>query len=371
MCTIRYPFLDLGKVNGRYADEIKGVCAKVIDGGRYIGGKEVEKFEEKLARYVGSKHAIGVGCGLDALRLILLGYIALGQLREGDEVIVPSNTYIATILAVSTSRLKPVLVEPSKTTFNINPYLIEQAITPRTKAIITVHLYGRPSYDDDLADVASRYGLKIIEDNAQAIGASVNGVKTGHLGCAAAFSFYPTKNLGALGDGGAVTTDDDELAAIIRRLRDYGRTENPYENDIQGFNSRLDTMQAAVLDLKMLYIDEENASRRCLASVYDKEIDNHLVTTPDPGPDYHVYHQYVVRVKNRDRFRQFLLDRGIETAVHYPVPPHRQKCYPELHGINLTIAARLAEEVVSLPISPAYISVDDARAIAYVINSFR
>lgn len=371
MCSIRYPFLDLSKVNGRYADEIKGVCAKVIDEGRYVGGREVEKFEEKLAKYVGAKHAVGVGNGLDALRMILLGYIALGQLKEGDEVIVPSNTYIATVLAVSTSRLKPVLVEPSKTTYNINPYLIEQAITPRTKAIITVHLYGRPSYDEDLADVASRYGLKIIEDNAQAIGANVKGVKTGHLGCAAAFSFYPTKNMGALGDGGAVTTDDDELASIIRSLRDYGRTADAYTNDIQGFNSRLDTIQAAVLNLKMLYIDEENSLRRTLAAVYDESIDNHLVTTPDPGPDYHVYHQYVIRVADRDRFRQFLLDRGVETAVHYPRPLHRQKCYPEFANLNLTIADKLAQEVVSLPISPSYISTDDAKAIAYVINSFR
>ncbi|MBD5266651.1 MAG: aminotransferase [Bacteroides sp.] len=367
----RYPFLDLGLVNRRYSDELKHICARVIDSGRYVGGSEVTDFENHLSEYTGADYCVGVGNGLDALRLILRAYKELGVMNDGDEVIVPSNTYIATVLAITDNRLVPVLVEPSIDTYNIDESLIESRITERTKAILTVHLYGLPAYSARMKDIAEKYGLKIIEDNAQGIGAHSEGIMTGNMGDAAAFSFYPTKNLGALGDAGAVTTSDVRLADAVRALGNYGSLRQ-YDNIYQGVNSRLDPIQAAMLSFKLNYIDEENEKRRQLASVYDRMIVNPAVTLPVDGGKYHTYHQYVVRVKERDRFREFLAENGVETAIHYPKALHRQKCYEaQLGALHLPIAEKIAAEVVSLPISPSCTTAEDAADIAAIINDFK
>lgn len=366
----KYTFLNLGKVNARYAHLLKDACNRVIDGGQYIGGEEVSLFEKELATYTGTRHAIGVSNGLDALRLIFRCYIQQGVMSPGDEVIVPSNTYIASILAVTDNGLKPVFVEPDLTTYNLDSSLLERAITQHTKAILTVHLYGLPCYDKIMADIARRYNLKIVEDNAQAYGASIGNALTGALGDAAAFSFYPTKNLGALGDAGAVTTNDTDLAEAIKAMRNYGSLRQ-YHNIYSGLNCRLDPIQAAMLRAKMPFVDDENNSRRAIAHVYDDLINNPLVMTPNTKEGYrHVYHQYVIRVDNRDHFRQYLADHGVETAIHYPTPPHRQPCYMAYSHLNLPIADCIANEVVSLPITPACTGIDDAKEIAGIINNY-
>lgn len=367
-----YPFLDLGKVNAPYAAALKDACARVIDSGRYIGGTEVEELEHELAGLVGTRHVVGVASGLDALRLTLMAWIELGRMSPGDEVIVPANTYFASVLAVSTAGLKPVLVDADASTHNIDTSLLEMALTPRTRGIMPVHLYGRPAWDNRIADFASANGLLVIEDVAQAIGASLaDGRRCGALGDAGCFSFYPTKNVGALGDAGAVTTDDIELVDMLRSLRNYGAGSRPYYFDHLGANSRLDPIQAAMIRVKLAHTDEENDRRRAIAAIYDTEIANPLVLKPEAGPDRHVYHQYVVTAPWRDELRSYLLSRGVETLVHYPCPPHRQKCYPDLADCNMPVAERLAREVVSLPVSPACTSVDDAREIASIINEFR
>ena len=367
---IRYPFLDLAKVTASYACELKEACNRVIDSGRYIGGEEVETFETMLASSCGAAYAVGVANGLDALRLILRGYIELGEMKPGDEVIVPSNTYIATVLAVTDMGLTPVFVEPSLVTMNIDDTLIEAAVTPRTRAILTVHLYGQPAYSRLMRDIAARHGLKVIEDNAQAIGASVDGMSTGHLGDAAAFSFYPTKNIGAIGDAGAVTTDDSRLADAVRALANYGSSRR-YHNIYQGYNSRLDTIQAAMLKVRLARLEEETEGRRAIAAVYGGNIVNDRVILPAEVTGRHVWHQYVVRVADRDRFRAYMLDHGVGTDVNYPLPPHRQPCYKEYSGLSLPIADKLASEVVSLPVNPACTSPDDALAISEIVNNYR
>ena len=366
---IKYPFLDLSKVTRPYASELKEACCRVIDSGRYVGGDEVESFERLLADSCGAGYAVGVANGLDALRLILRGYIELGIMSPGDEVIVPSNTYIATVLAVTDMGLKPVFVEPSLATMNIDDTLIEAAVTSKTRAIMTVHLYGQPAYSTIMADVAQRHGLKLIEDNAQAIGASVDGISTGHLGDAAAFSFYPTKNIGAIGDAGAVTTDDRELASAVRALANYGSSRR-YHNIYQGYNSRLDTLQAAMLKVRLAHLDEETEGRRAIASVYGECISNPGVILPRELTGRHVWHQYVVRVSDRECFRAYMNDCGVGTDVNYPLPPHRQPCYMEYSGLSLPIADRLAAEVVSLPVNPACTSLDDAREISEIVNNY-
>lgn len=366
----KYPFLDLSKVTLPYAAELKEACCRVIDSGRYVGGEEVESFERALAKSCGAKYAVGVANGLDALRLILCGYIELGVMSPGDEVIVPSNTYIATVLAITDMGLKPVFVEPSLVTMNIDDNLIEASVTKRTRAIMTVHLYGQPAYSRLMADIARRHGLKIIEDNAQAIGASVDGVSTGHLGDAAAFSFYPTKNIGAIGDAGAVTTGDRELAAAVRALANYGSSRR-YHNIYQGYNSRLDTIQAAMLKVRLAHLEEETEGRRALADIYGSCITNPDVILPREITGRHVWHQYVVRVADREGFRKYMLDNGVGTDVNYPLPPHRQPCYKEYSEIHLPIADRLASEVVSLPVNPACTSLDDAREISKIVNDYR
>lgn len=369
MSKLKYPFLDLGTVNAAYADGLKAAACRVIDSGRYVGGGECEAFEKQLARHTGTKYAVGVSNGLDALRLILRAYMALGKLAKGDEVIVPANTYIATVLAITDAGLTPVFVDADLSTLNIDTSLIERAVTPRTRAIVTVHLYGRPAYDDVMASVARRHGLLIIEDNAQAIGADVDGTKTGALGDAAAFSFYPTKNVGAIGDAGAVTTNDNALADAVRALANYG-SDTRYHNIYQGFNCRLDPIQAAFLRLKLDDIDTETRHRRALAAIYDAEIGNALVGKPRlNAPDNCVWHQYVVRVGNRDKFRTYLTANGVGSDVHYAVPPYLQPCYKQYSHLHFPVTEQLAAEVVSLPISRCT-GADDARAIAAIINAY-
>ncbi len=375
MSEMRYPFLDLATVNAPYADELRRAALRVVDSGRYIGGCEVEAFEAALARNTGVPYAVGVSNGLDALRLIFRACIELGRLRLGDGVIVPANTYIASVLAVTDCGLTPVFVEPDERTLNLDTSLVEKALDENVKAILTVHLYGRACYDSTLADVARRYGLIVVEDNAQAIGADASVAspagtyRTGSLGDAAAFSFYPTKNVGALGDAGAVTTRDPEIANVVRALANYG-SDRRYHNIYEGFNCRLDPIQAAFLNVKLKYIDIETAHRRKIASVYNDNIVNPLVVKPQKdSPDKSVWHQYVVCCAERSRLRDYLSENGVATDIHYAVPPHRQPCYARFSGLDLPVTDRLAGEVLSLPVS-ACTSPDNALAISQIINDF-
>lgn len=365
----RYKFLDLGEVNGPLLPEISAAVNRVVGGGRYVGGPENESFERELAQSVGADYAVGVSNGLDALRLILRAYMEEGFLQSGDEVIVPSNTYIATILAILDNGLKPVLVEPRIDTLNLDSERIEAAVTERTRVIMTVHLYGRVAYDERMQSVADKYGLRIVEDNAQAIGARyADGRMTGTLGHAAAFSFYPTKNIGAMGDAGAVTTGDVATAARVRALANYG-TDRTYHNIYKGLNCRLDPIQAAILRVKLPGLEEESERRRRLADVYLKEISNPEIRLPKSGKGNMVWHQFVVMTPEREQFREFLSKNGVETAVHYPTAPHRQPCMKEYEHLPLPLAEQIAAEVVSLPVS-ACTSETDAREIAGIINKF-
>lgn len=369
-------FLDLQKINAQYATELKQAASEVIDSGWFLLGEKVNHFETKLANYIGAKNAIGVANGLDALRLILKAYIDLGIMSEGDEVIVPANTYIASVLAITDNRLKPVLVEPSALSYNIDIDLIEKNITSKTKSIMIVHLYGQVCWDEKLVALAKKYNLKIIEDNAQAIGAEWNGIKTGNLGDAAGFSFYPGKNLGALGDAGAVTTNDDVLANHIRALGNYGSNKK-YVNEFQGLNSRLDEIQAAFLEVKLNYIDTENQYRRGLAHLYLEGIKNSKVSLPFPinsnfsvvENKEHVWHLFVIRTKERAKLQDYLTNNGIQTLIHYPIPPNKQLAYKEMNGIDYPITNDIHNEVLSLPISPVMSSEEVAKIIE-VINTF-
>lgn len=375
MSQMRYPFLDLGRVNAPYSDELRRAALRVVDSGRYVGGPEVTLFENELARVTGVPYAVGVSNGLDALRLIFRAYMELGRLRRGDGVIVPANTYIASVLAETDCGLEPVFVEPDERTLNLDTLLVEQALNDNVKAVLTVHLYGRPCYDGVLADVARRHNLIIVEDNAQAIGAdasvpsSAGTYRTGSLGDAAAFSFYPTKNAGALGDAGAVTTRDEELANAVRALANYG-SDRRYHNIYEGLNCRLDPIQAAFLNVKLKYLDRETAHRRELAAVYNDNIANPLIVKPLlDNPDGSVWHQYVVRCACREEFRNYLTENGVGTDIHYAVPPHRQPCYARYSALSLPVTDRLAAEVVSLPVSSCT-SPDDAFEISQIINDF-
>jgi dTDP-4-amino-4,6-dideoxygalactose transaminase len=345
------PFLDLGEVNAPYADELKVAVNRVIDSGWYVLGEEVAAFEREFATWCGVRHAVGVGNGLDALSLILRAYIDLGVLAEGDEVIVPANTFIASFLAVSANRLVPVPVEPDAETFNLDPARVEAAVGPRTRAIVAVHLYGRLADMPALADIARRRGLLLIEDAAQAHGASRDGHKAGSLGDAAAFSFYPGKNLGALGDGGAVVTDNETLAMRVLGLRNYGSLEK-YRHAYQGINSRLDEMQAAMLRVKLRHVDADNARRREVARVYQETIHHPSIQLPATGPEEgHVWHLFVVRSAWRDALQAQLARAGVQTQVHYPIPPHRQLAYAHLRYLRLPVTERIHEEVLSLPMA--------------------
>ncbi|WP_114319351.1 DegT/DnrJ/EryC1/StrS family aminotransferase [Xanthomonas campestris] len=359
------PFLDLRAVNARYADALKAAAARVIDSGWYVLGQELAAFEEEFASYCGVQQAVGLGNGLDALSLILRAYRELGVLREGDEVIVPANTFIATFLAISHNHLVLVPVEPDPQTFNVDPCRVERAIGPRTRAILAVHLYGQLADMPALQTLAHRYGLLLIEDAAQAHGASRDGVRAGAFGDAAAFSFFPTKNLGALGDGGAVVTSDPRLAERVRALRNYG-SEVKYQHLFQGVNSRLDELQAAFLRVKLGYLDEEAAQRRAVAQRYLQEIDHPWITLPPVAhAEQHVWHLFVVRSQRRDALQSHLQHLGIQTQIHYPVPPHLQPAYAMLGDTCLPISEQLHREVLSLPMSPA---LDDA-AVSRVITA--
>jgi dTDP-4-amino-4,6-dideoxygalactose transaminase len=363
-------FLDLQKINAQYSDELKQAAAEVIDSGWYLLGERVRRFETNLAAYVGAKHAVGVANGLDALRLILKAYIEMGFMKEGDEVIVPANTFIASILAITDNRLKPVLVEPDINTYNLDISLIEQNITERTRAIMVVHLYGQVCWNEELEIIAQRHNLKIIEDNAQAIGAIWKGKKSGSLGDAAGFSFYPGKNLGALGDGGAVTTNDEQLAEIVRAMGNYG-SKIKYVNDYQGLNSRLDEIQAAFLDIKLKYIDNENQRRREIAQFYCKNITNPDIILPNINNSSlaHVWHLFVIRHPKRDALQKYLSDHGIQTLIHYPIPPHKQQAYKELNTMSFPITEQIHREVLSLPISQI-LKDEEIGKVVSIINKY-
>ncbi|TDS13691.1 DegT/DnrJ/EryC1/StrS family aminotransferase [Sphingobacterium paludis] len=363
-------FLDLQKINLQYQSEIESKIIDVFRSGWYLLGNEVKLFENNLANYIGATHAIGVANGLDALRLIFRAYIELGVMQVGDEVIVPSNTYIASILAISDNGLIPVLVEPDMETYNLDLDKIEGNITERTKAILLVHLYGAAVFSNDLVALADRYGLKIVEDNAQAIGAEWKGVKTGNLGDAAGFSFYPGKNLGALGDAGAVTCKDTNLASTIRAIANYGSNQK-YVNMYQGLNSRLDEIEAAVLDIKLKYIDQENSVRRSIAKRYINEIKNGNLILPalPNNENSHVWHLFVIRSAQRDDLQKYLLDNDIQTLIHYPIPPHKQKAYEEWNDLSYPISEQMHNEVLSLPISPV-MEGSEVEKVIDVVNNF-
>ena len=361
-------FLDLKAVNAQYRSELIEACTNVIDSGWYIQGPQVEAFEREFADYCGTKHCIGVANGLDALTLTIRAWLELGKLKEGDEVIVPANTYIASILAITENRLTPVLVEADVQSYNLNPNLIEQAITSKTKMILPVHLYGQLADMLAIMDIAKRHNLLVLEDSAQAHGVSINGKKSGNWGDASGFSFYPGKNLGALGDAGAVTTNDDELAQVIRALGNYG-SHKKYENLYKGINSRLDEMQAAILRVKLRYLDNEIAKRKEIANYYFKNIKNENIVLPIITTDS-AWHLFVIRTKNRDELQKYLLDNGIQTLIHYPIPPYKQKAYKELENQSYPLTEIMRKEVLSLPIS-SVMNEDDAQVVIESINTFQ
>lgn len=363
-------FLDLQKVNAQYREELKKVASEVIDSGWYLLGERCKDFENKLAEYTGTNHAIAVANGLDALRIILRAYIELGYMKEGDEIIVPANTYIASILAITENRLTPVFVEPSIGTYNLDFDKIESKITSKTKALMVVHLYGNVCWSKQLEYLAKKYDLKIIEDNAQAIGAAFKGKKTGNLGDAAGFSFYPGKNLGALGDSGAVTTSDSKLAETIRAIANYGSNQK-YVNTFTGLNSRMDEIQAAFLTVKLKYIDTENNIRREIAKYYIENIKNDKITLPI-YPEFHenhVWHLFVIRTNERDKFQKYLANHNIQTIIHYPIPPHKQNCYLKYKNEHLPITEEIHNSIISLPISPV-MSMGEVETIVNLINEY-
>jgi len=368
-------FLDLKKINESFEPELSVAIKKVLDSGWYLLGDEATRFEEEYAKFIGTRHCIGVANGLDALRIILKAYIEMGQMEEGDEIIVPANTYIASILAITDNRLTPVLAEPSIDTYNIDPLRIEELISPRTRGIMTVHLYGRNSMTEEIASIAKKYNLVLIEDNAQAQGCYHGMARTGSLGDAAGHSFYPGKNLGALGDAGAVTTNDDELAAVVRAIGNYG-SQIKYENLYKGLNSRLDEIQAAVLRVKLRRLDRDNHRREEIARLYNSQIDSPLIIKPDklssnadPLRLSHVWHLYVIRTMYRNGLQQHLDENHIQTVIHYPIPPHRQRAYRELNYLNLPATELIHNQVLSLPISPVMTD-EEANRVIEAVNIF-
>jgi dTDP-4-amino-4,6-dideoxygalactose transaminase len=364
-------FLDLYSLNSIYKNELEEALINVLNSGSYVLGEQVYDFQNDLANYIGVRNVIGVANGLDALRLILKAYIELGYLSPGDEVIVPSNTYIASVLAISDNLLKPIFVEPDLHTYNIDFDKIEEKITSKTKIIMVVHLYGRVCWNEKLKELANKYNLKIVEDNAQAIGAEWNGVKTGKLGDAAGFSFYPGKNLGALGDGGAVATNDDGLANVIRALGNYGSTKK-YVNEYKGLNSRLDEIQAAILRIKLKYLDKENIRRSEIAEFYVSNIKNKKIILPiiPVNSNGHVWHLFVIRTSNREKLQNFLLANKIQTLIHYPIPIHHQNAYKfEFQGLNFPVSEEISSTCLSLPIYSC-LEWDEIRHVVNIINSY-
>lgn len=362
-------FLDLQKVTESHGKEINEAVSRVVNSGWYLQGKENEQFEKDYAEYIGTKHSIGVANGLDAINWIFRAYIEMGRLKPGDEVIVPANTFIASILPLSENGLIPVLVEPDINTYEIDPEKIEDAITPRTKAILIVHLYGQCAYTDKIGDLCKKYNLLLIEDNAQAHGCKFKGRRTGSLGNAAAHSFYPGKNLGALGDAGGLTTDDDELAKTVRALANYGSSKK-YVFKYLGRNSRLDEIQAAVLDVKLKHLDADNERRKQIAEMYIKGITNPSVITPKvTDRDAHVFHIFPIRTKKRDELQKYLADNGVQTIIHYPIAPHKQECYKDWNGWSFPISEQIHAEELSLPISPVMTD-EEANEVIRLINAW-
>lgn len=378
-------YLDLKRINGLYDAEIRKAVNDVLDSGWYLKGEATRRFEQHYAEYIGTRHCIGVANGLDALTLILRAYIEMGMMQEGDEVIVPANTYIASILAITENRLVPVLVEPSPATLQIDDTRVEQAITPRTRAVMIVHLYGRCAYTDRIGEICRQHGLKLIEDNAQAHGCfyKENLKKTGSLCDAAGHSFYPGKNLGALGDAGAVTTDDDALADIIRALGNYG-SHQKYVHDYLGRNSRIDELQAAILDVKLRHLDADNQRRKEIAARYERDIVNEIVTcriatretasrSQRNGLSLNrdcVYHIFPVFSPCRDELQQYLADNGVETQIHYPIPPHQQKCYPKWNTFSLPITEQIHAQELSIPCHQAMMD-HEVTCIIDLLNAFK
>ncbi len=370
-------FLDLEKINSRFRDEIDSRIKTILDKGWYLQGEENEIFAQNFAKFCGTKYCIGVANGLDAINLIIRAY----GFKEGDEIIVPSNTYIATILAISENGCKPVLVEPDINTYNINPDLIEEKITPKTKAIMVVHLYGQAVKMDKVWEIAKKYNLKVIEDSAQAHGAGVNvGGKlkrVGNLSDASAFSFYPGKNLGCMGDGGCVTTNDEELFKKVKAIANYG-SDRKYHHIYKGVNSRLDEIQAAVLDVKLKYLDEDNKKRREISKYYIENIKNDKIILPlshseldsEAFQHSHVWHVFAVRTDNRDEFQKYLADNGIQTIIHYPTPPHKQEAYREWNHLSYPISEEIHRTIISIPISPVMTD-EEVKKVVEVVNGYK
>ncbi len=364
------PFLEFAKLNAPYKKELMDAVSEVIDRGYYILGEKVEEFEKKFAAYCGVAHAVGVGNGLDALTLIFRAYKEMGLMNEGDEVLVPANTYIASILAITENRLVPVLIEPDIATYNIDPSLLEAKITSRTKAILVVHLYGQVGYSDAIQKIADTHGLKIIEDSAQAHGAIYKGRKTGNLGDVSGFSLYPSKPLGTVGgDAGVVTTNDSDLAAMIRALRNYG-SETKYHNTYQGVNSRLDEIHAAMLLSKLTHLDEENTYRRRIANRYLSEINNKKIILPTVSDhEGHVWHLFVTRTNDREAFQKHLSDNGVGSLIHYPIPPHKQPAYKKWNDDSYPITEEIHNTILSLPLHNA-LTDDEVSIIIDSCNTF-
>ncbi len=367
-------FLNLKDVNARYRQDLIEACARVIDSGWYITGKELESFESQFAEYCGAQYCVGVANGLDALVVTLRAWKEMGRINNGDEIIVPANTYIATLLAITENGLKPVLVEPDAQTYNICLRNVRCAITERTRAIIPVHLYGRIADMDELMVLAGEHNLLVLEDSAQAHGAALNDRKAGNWGDASGFSFYPGKNLGALGDAGAITTNDKELVEVLRALRNYGSREK-YKNIHLGVNSRLDEIQAAMLSVKLRNLEAETRQRRVIAQTYLDGIESPYIGLPMPSGSSvlelqsHVWHLFVIQCRHRRALQTYLSECGIQTMIHYPVPPHKQAAYAQLKHLSLPITEALHEQTLSLPISPV-MSVESAKAVVQACNSF-
>ena len=362
--------LDLQAITAQHGDEYKSAVNRVIDSGWFLQGNENKQFEANYAKYIGTDHCIAVANGLDALYLLMRGYKEMSLMRDGDEIIVPANTYIATILSITKNNLVPVLVEPTWEHLEIDTDKIEAAITPRTKGVLIVHLYGRIAYNDKLGEICKKYGLILMEDCAQSQGCAWKGVKTGALGDAAAHSFYPGKNLGAFGDAGAVTTNDPELASIIRALANYG-SQKKYVFKYVGMNSRMSELDAAVLDVKLKYLDEDNKKRQELAAYYYEHIKNPLITLPKRIPDENnVSHQFPIFCERRDELQEYLKEKGIQTLIHYPIPPHKQECYKEWNELSYSIAEMIHKQELSIPMNQV-ISEEEAREVVRVLNSFK
>jgi len=364
-------FLDLKKITEKYSDEIHKAVSGVIDSGWYLHGKANRDFAQAYSTYIGTNHCIGVANGLDALRLILKAYMESGVMQEGDEIIVPANTFIASILAITDNKLVPVFVEPSLANYQIDDSKIEVAITPKTKAIMIVHLYGQCAYTDKIGLICKQHNLKLIEDNAQAHGCFFRNKRTGSLGDAAGHSFYPGKNLGALGDGGAVTTNDKKLADIVYALANYGSHEK-YVHKYHGLNSRLDDIQAAILQVKLAHLDEDIQLRRNIAQYYMAYINNPAVSLPViPDWNQHVFHLFPILTTKREQLQKFLSENGIQTQIHYPIPPHKQECYRSTWGdLELPVTEQIHAQELSLPVSPV-LTMDEAEYIVETINKFR